>query len=43
MNGVLRACDEVSGKKRRRRSKGYTWWLNEEVKEKVKERKMHTW
>ena len=29
------ACDEVNGKKRGRRSKGNTWWWNEEVKEAV--------
>ena len=32
---VLRACDEVCGKKKGRRSKGDTWWWNEEVKEAV--------
>ena len=37
-NGVLKACDEVCGKKRGR-SKGYTWWLNEEVKEAVSTKK----
>ena len=39
-NGVLRACDEVYWKKRGRRSKGDTWWWNEEVKEQYQERCM---
>ena len=38
---VLKACDEVCGKKRDRRSKGDTWWWNEEVKEAVSGKK-HT-
>ena len=38
-DGVLMACDEVCGKKRGRRSKGYTWWWNEEVKETVSRKK----
>ena len=33
MDGNLKACDEVCGKKRGRRSKGDTWWWNEEMKE----------
>ena len=40
-DGILKACDEVCGKKRRRRSKGDIWWLNEETKEAVS-RIMHT-
>ena len=36
---VLRACDEVCGKKRWRRSKGDIWWWNEEVKEVVSRKK----
>ena len=32
---VLKVCGEVCGKKRERRSKGDTWWRNEEVKESV--------
>ena len=36
-------CDEVCGKKRWRRSKGDTWWWNEEMKGQLQERKMHTW
>ena len=38
-DGVLKACDEVCGKKRGRRSKGDTWWWNEEVKEAVSRKK----
>ena len=34
-DGVLKACDEVYGNKRGGRSKGDTWWWNEEVKEAV--------
>ena len=30
-HGVLKACDEVCGKKTERRSKGDTWWWKEEV------------
>ena len=29
------ACDEVCGKKRWRRSKGVTWWWDEEVKNEI--------
>ena len=36
---VLKACDEVCRKKRGRRSKGDTWWWNEEVKEAVSRKK----
>ena len=36
-NGILKACDEVCWKKRR--SKGYTLWWNEEVKETVSRKK----
>ena len=36
---VLEACDEVCGKKMWRRSKGDTWWRNEEVKEVVSRKK----
>ena len=38
-DGILRACDEVHGKKRCRRSKGDTWWWNEEVKEAISRKK----
>ena len=38
-DGVLKACDEVGGKKRGRRSKGDTWWWKEEVKETVSTKK----
>ena len=30
-SGILKACDEVCGRKRGRRSND-TWWRNEEVK-----------
>ena len=36
---VLEACDEVCGEKRGRRSKGNTWWWNEEVKKAVSRNK----
>ena len=38
----LRACDQVSGKKSDRRSKGDTWWQNEAMNDAIS-RKMHTW
>ena len=38
-DGVLKACDEVHGKKRERRSKGDTLWWNEEVKEAASRKK----
>ena len=38
-DGALQSCDEVCGKKMGRRSKGDTWWWNEEVKEAVLRRK----
>ena len=31
-DGVLKACDEVCGKKKFRRDQGDMWWWNEEVK-----------
>ena len=37
-DGVLKACDEVCGKKRGRRS-GDTWWWNKEVKEAILRKK----
>lgn len=37
--GVLRACDEVCGKRKGRRDKGNTWWWNEEVKEAIANKK----
>ena len=37
-DGVLKACDEKCWKKRGR-SKGDTWWWNEEVKEAVSRKK----
>ena len=36
---MLKACDEVCGKKMGRRSKGDTWWWNEEVNEAVSRKK----
>ena len=30
-NGVLKACDELCGKTKRRRAQGNTWWWNEQV------------
>ena len=38
-DGVLEACHEVCVKKRGCRSKGDTWWWNEEVKEAVSRKK----
>ena len=38
-DGVLRACDEICGKKRGRRDQGNTWWWNEEVKVAVASKK----
>ena len=37
--GVLMACDEVYGEMRGRRSKGDTWWWNEEMKKAVSRKK----
>ena len=39
MDVILRACDEVCGKKRVRRSNGDTRWWNEEVKQAVSRKK----
>ena len=39
MERLLNACDEVCWKKRGRRSKGDTWWWNEQVKEAVSRKK----
>ena len=36
---VIKACDEVCGKKMERRSKGDTWWWNEDAKEAVSMKK----
>ena len=38
-DGALKACDEVCGKKRGRRSKGDNWWWKKEVKEAVSRKK----
>ena len=40
-DGVLKACDQVCGKKRGRRQKEDTWWWNEEVKKEVSKKKAH--
>ncbi|XP_068692885.1 uncharacterized protein [Montipora foliosa] len=37
--GVLKACDEVCGKKKGRRDQGGTWWWNEDVKEAIARKK----
>ena len=37
---ILKACDEMCGRKMWRRSKGDAWWWNEEVKETMS-RKTH--
>ena len=37
--GVLKACDEVCGKKKGRRYQGDTWWWNEDVKEAIARKK----
>ena len=37
--GVLKACEEVCGKKKGRRDRGDTWWWNEEVKEVIGKKK----
>lgn len=37
--GLLKACDEVCGKKKGRRDQGDTWWWNEEVKEAIARKK----
>ena len=37
--GVLKACDEVCGKKKGRRDRGDTLWWNEDVKEAIARKK----
>ena len=37
--GVLKACDEVCGKKKGRRDQGDTWWWNKDVKEAIARKK----
>ena len=32
---MLKACDEVCGKKKGRRHQGDTWWWNEDVKKAI--------
>ena len=39
-DGVLKACDEVCGKKKSRRDRGDMWWWNEEVKDTIARKKM---
>ena len=38
-NGVLKACDELCGKKKSRRDQGDMWWWNEEVKDTITRKK----
>ena len=38
-DGLLKACDELCGKKIVRRNRGDTWWWNEEVSDAVTEKK----
>ena len=38
-DGVLKACDEVCGKKKCRRDRGDMWWWNEEVKDTIATKK----
>ena len=38
-DGVLKACDEVCGKKKSRRDQGDIWWWNEEVKDTIARKK----
>ena len=37
--GVLKACDEVCGKKKGMRDQGNTWWWNENVREAIARKK----
>ena len=37
--GMLKACDEVCGKKKGSRDQGDTWWWNEDVKEAIARKK----
>ena len=39
-NGVLKACDEVCGKRKFRRDRGDMWWKNEEVKDTITTKKV---
>ena len=34
-DGVLKACDELCGKKKSRRDQGDMWWWNEEIKDTI--------
>ena len=39
-DGLLKACDEVCGKKKFRRDRGDMWWWNEEVKDIIARKKV---
>ena len=39
-DGVLKACDELCGKKKSRRDQGDMWWWNEEVKNIIARKKV---
>ena len=38
-DGVLKACDELCGKKKSRRDQGNRWWWNEDVKDTITRKK----
>ena len=38
-DGVLKACDELCGKKKSRRDQGDMWWWNEEIKDIITRKK----
>ena len=38
-DGVLKACDELRGKKKSRREQGDMWWWNEEIKDTITRKK----
>ena len=38
-DGLLKACDDVCGKKKSRRDRGDMWWWNEEVKHTIARKK----
>ena len=39
-DGVLKASDEVCGKKKSRRDQGDMWWWNKEVKDTIAKKKV---
>ena len=39
-DGLLKACDEVCGRKKFRRDRGDMWWWNEEVKDIIARKKV---